>query len=113
MAEYIEREAVLMALMNDGCIAKNLDTILKLPAADVAEVKHGHWELKIRGKLRYVKCSVCNRLENNHTIAGNLFPFCPYCGAKMDAEKKKDVPDTKDGNTWKDRMLRTFLGEEQ
>ena len=38
MAEYIEREAALMKLMQDGCSAKNLQSISDMPAADVAPV---------------------------------------------------------------------------
>lgn len=36
--EYISREAALMKLMQDGCSAKNLQSISDVPAADVAEV---------------------------------------------------------------------------
>lgn len=36
--EYISREAALMKLMQDGCSAKNLQSISDMPAADVAEV---------------------------------------------------------------------------
>ena len=39
--EYISREAALMKLMQDGCSAKNLQSISEMPAADVAEVVHG------------------------------------------------------------------------
>lgn len=35
---YISREAALMKLMQDGCSAKNLQSISDMPAADVAEV---------------------------------------------------------------------------
>lgn len=38
MAEYIERETAVMRLMQDGCSAKNVQTIMALPAADVAPV---------------------------------------------------------------------------
>lgn len=34
--EYIKREDALMKLMQDGCSAKNLQSILDIPAADVA-----------------------------------------------------------------------------
>lgn len=40
MAEYISKEAVLMQLMQDGCSAKNLQTIMDMPAEDVAPVVH-------------------------------------------------------------------------
>lgn len=45
--EYIKREAALMKLMQDGCSAKNLQSILEMPAADVAEV---------------VRCKYCRHL---------------------------------------------------
>ena len=38
MTDYISREAALMKLMQDGCSAKNLQSISDMPAADVAEV---------------------------------------------------------------------------
>ena len=41
--EYISREAALMKLMQDGCSAKNLQSISDMPAADVAEVVHAKW----------------------------------------------------------------------
>ena len=37
--EYISREAALMKLMQDGCSAKNLQSISDMPAADVAPVE--------------------------------------------------------------------------
>ena len=39
MAEYIDREAALMKLMQDGCSAKNLQSISDMPAADVAPIE--------------------------------------------------------------------------
>ena len=39
--KYISREAALMKLMQDGCSAKNLQSISDMPAADVAPVVHG------------------------------------------------------------------------
>jgi len=38
MTDCISREAALMKLMQDGCSAKNLQSISDVPAADVAEV---------------------------------------------------------------------------
>ena len=40
MSEYIDRVAALMKLMQDGCSAKNLQSILDMPAANVAPVVH-------------------------------------------------------------------------
>ena len=87
MAEYIDREAVLMKLMQDGCNAKNLQSILDMPAADVAPVMHGRWIKESDGGTR---CSVCNKRVRNVTggwyepVDLSDMPYCPKCGAKMD-----------------------------
>ena len=38
MAEYLERETAVMRLMQDGCSAKNVQTIMTLPAVDVEKI---------------------------------------------------------------------------
>ena len=55
MAEYIDREAALMKLMQDGCSAKNLQSISDMPAADVAPIVHGRWI----EDYDYLKCPEC------------------------------------------------------
>lgn len=37
MAEYIDREAAVMRLMQDGCCAKNVQTIMELPTVSVPQ----------------------------------------------------------------------------
>ena len=87
MAEYIDREEALMKLMQDGCNAKNLQSILDMPAADVAPVMHGRWIKESDGGTR---CSVCNKRVRNVTggwyepVDLSDMPYCPKCGAKMD-----------------------------
>ena len=90
--EYISREAALMKLMQDGCNAKNLQSISDMPAADVAEVVHGQWFLsKIRSIETVFYCSECMRTV---TVGNDFFgeapksvsaayPYC-HCCAKMD-----------------------------
>lgn len=58
--EYISHEAALMKLMQDGCSAKNLQSISDMPAADVAEV---------------VRCRACKYLVDA-TINANGFLIC-------------------------------------
>lgn len=38
MPEYISKQTVLMQLMQDGCNAKNLQTIMDMPPAEVEPV---------------------------------------------------------------------------
>ena len=42
MTEYIERETALMRLIQDGCSAKNVQTIMELPAVDVDKISDGY-----------------------------------------------------------------------
>lgn len=77
MAEYIERSAAIEAAKHAW--AKGLEPsqyIEALPAADVAPVVHGAWQVTDRFKA----CSVCG-----YAFA-RLLPdkYCPHCGAKMD-----------------------------
>ena len=62
-----------------------------IPAADVAPIVHGHWELEYEtyGKMR---CSVCKKealIEKAIDDVGVITNYvdsnyCPNCGAKMD-----------------------------
>lgn len=106
MAEYIERTEELVLAMNAGAraientrryhgaiynknvfsedsqeipyllAAKVLRGVEDAPAADVAPVVHGAWQVTDRFKA----CSVCG-----YAFA-RLLPdkYCPHCGAKMD-----------------------------
>lgn len=52
--------------------------IIRAPAADVAPVVHGKWDIS-KGPLGDMcKCSACGSLPSLPT------KFCPYCGARMD-----------------------------
>lgn len=84
MAEYIEREAALAAINAlRGPHAMPKICIEKIPAADVAEVRHGRW---LDGR-----CTVCAweapdecAYDGYENIVLEETPYCPNCGAKMD-----------------------------
>ncbi len=95
MAEYITREAVFEQFDNgdadvietypDGSVdfgfgASNIRNLINaIPAADVAPVVHGRWVDNGTSDFLLSGCSVCG-----FTCDSNIFPYCPYCGAKMD-----------------------------
>lgn len=101
MAEYIEREALREAFDNAdadiveeygdgdcdwGFGRKNvLEVINSVPAADVAPVRHGRWEL-----CRLENCAICSACGDEHYL-GTMHQFsrnyCPNCGAKMDLKE--------------------------
>ena len=85
MAEYIKREEALMKLMQDGCSAKNLQSISDMPAADVAPVRHGRW-IDDHDYLKCPECGVMVKWDFTFFDIGN-WNYCPNCGAKMDKEE--------------------------
>ena len=93
MSEYIDREETVNALdrlcdrvcqyskrqrwvMCGACpLGDAFDVIMdNIPAADVAPVRRGRWNVGTWGW----ECSEC-AIESNNT-----YPVCPYCGARMD-----------------------------
>lgn len=100
MTKYIENSKVLDTyadiywkderLLN---FRKELDEVFEalrsLPAADVAEVKHGKWELydnykqTIDGRTfdGWCECSECKTMYRREI---SEYIYCPSCGAKMD-----------------------------
>ena len=90
MAEYIEREALMVALckeiVGDGDYYNGKDDmqdqirdmVSRFPAADVAPVVHSRW---IHDERMLAVC-----LECGMTAVEDGTDYCPNCGAKMDLE---------------------------
>lgn len=81
MAEYLERETAVMRLMQDGCSAKNVQSIMELPAADVAPVRHGRW-IEDHDYLKCPECGVMVQRDFTFFDIGD-WNYCPNCGARM------------------------------
>lgn len=94
MAEYIERETAVRAVMaakwvdgSDGAMA--MEIVASPAAADVAPVVHGRWEMRPTwmatdtGPEYKAYCTICNEPNKQYRP-----PFCPHCVAKMDGERK-------------------------
>ena len=95
MAEYIEKEALMVALckeiIGDGDYYNGKDDmqdeirdmVSRFPAADVAPVRHGRWKCN-------KPCPVCGG-DRFDGLDADIWadwepPYCPNCGAKMDLE---------------------------
>ena len=59
------------------------DEIRKIPAADVAPVRHGQWIYDKKAQRPY--CSVCKGYFYGAT--NSPMSYCPNCGTKMDEGK--------------------------
>ena len=57
---------------------------------DMQEIKHGSWEYDSEG-VGYANylCSECGNFLTFYEDI-DLYPYCPYCGAKMDKERDID-----------------------
>lgn len=95
MTEYIEREAALSLVQPDApddekaavtiATAKKLvrSIVRRTPAADVAPVRHGDWEIVLGSNgNEYMVCTCC-RVSQDLT---GVFTYCPNCGARMDGD---------------------------
>ena len=94
MAEYIEREAAIDAALDVYYDTPDIDlsgekfeaAILKIPAADVAPVRHGRWVDN--------HCTACGMMPMGDEMwelcdfepprFEKFMDYCPICGAKMD-----------------------------
>lgn len=96
MAEYIKREDLMKGIIEEKrfvfqmedflreevvlkTVYKDLfDFIKRIPAADVAPVRHGRWILIETDEEQFFFCSECENKEYWES------DFCPACGARMD-----------------------------
>ena len=101
MTEYIEREYAVDAVVdvyyntpdiNLSC-EKFETEIFKIPAADVAPVRHGRWidaypDIEANPMFMYGICSECGFEQG----ISKYLNYCPNCGARMtediDEQKK-------------------------
>lgn len=102
MKEYIEREQAIALFYpvdpeNDGsdeCTivyksgnfsSSEIEAMLSdLPAADVAEVRHGRWFFKYPNGWACSRCGEWGLMIDNRGICKSS--YCPNCGARMDKE---------------------------
>ena len=86
MAEYIEKEEAIRALLNDYPEQVSYSRedaaacIRYMDAADVATVRHGRWLPQVVLGQKAWDCSECKTLGSPH------WKWCPVCGCKMDLE---------------------------
>jgi hypothetical protein len=97
MKEYIERAQLLKNLgydetrRADVLPGSTFDIVLKEPAADVAEVRHGRWEFL--GPNRLIKSCMCGTCSVCHVRSVYIVntAICPNCGAPMDKEDEHEA----------------------
>ena len=80
--EFIEREEALSAIKQAFEKGERPSLYIKcIPAADVAEVRHGKWLCVDTDTEQFFLCNRCKKKEYWESN------YCPNCGAKMDVEE--------------------------
>ena len=80
--EFIEREEALSAIKRAFEKGERPSLYIKyIPAADVAEVRHGRWLCVDTDTEQFFLCNRCKKKEYWESN------YCPNCGAKMDKEE--------------------------
>lgn len=99
MTDYIDREETVktVRLFNALTDDEKEWEIRRIPPADVAPVRHGHWDVRepmpmydIKGSLSWGNWYVCTGCGFATTaIEGHItqYKYCPSFGARMDAKK--------------------------
>ena len=84
--EYIEREALIAEYdrVHKGPAGGARKLMVDAPAVDAVEVVHGKY---IHKGAWHIECSACGYVLAHIGEAQN---YCPYCGAKMDGERKTE-----------------------
>lgn len=96
MPEYIERSSAAAYFENSKKVMWHKDDVVAaisssaIPAADVAEVRHGYWKdvLDFGNGDCFGFCSVCGTEHKARSYAALRASqkCCRWCGAKMDGK---------------------------
>lgn len=83
-------EKALIDWCKDECIRQGY----AMPTADVVEVRHARWVEDEHtycgaGRCNY-RCTACSEMLTaaRRETTKHLFPYCPFCGAKMEGTKR-------------------------
>lgn len=98
MKEYIERAVVKTLLERYGATDDAMALIDTIPAADVAEVRHGRWIVTeanfgycdIIQKEYIAKKYTCSECGYETGEQAKKFACCPICMARMGKEDEHD-----------------------
>ena len=87
MKEYIDRAKAINAIRQYQYPYGVEFLLANIPAADVAEVRHGRWIAFDPKNAESKECSMCGYLFSR------LYPsnYCPNCGARMDKEDEHEA----------------------
>lgn len=92
MAEYITKAEALHAVEDAVELFRSeydevAEKINNVPAADVAPVVHGQWDIMGGAKTR----CICSKCRWDVPEYGKFYSYCPNCGAKMEGDTENET----------------------
>ena len=84
--DLILRATALDAISTDGGCGMCVRRVLDIPAVGAAPVVHARWQ----GLSPFVDTEECSNCGYNIQSEELETPYCPWCGAKMDGERRND-----------------------
>lgn len=84
MNDLISRSAALHALLMSKNYQDARDSLEQLPAEDAKPVVHARWQ----GVSPFVDTEECSNCRYNIQSEELETPYCPWCGAIMDGERR-------------------------
>lgn len=84
MADLISRVAAIDAISTEGGCGMCARRVLDIPAVDAVPVVHARWQ----GVSPFVDSEECSHCRYNIPSDEFETPYCPWCGAKMDGERR-------------------------
>lgn len=84
MAKYVNavEAAEKVAAATGISLADLVDVFAKVPAADVAPVRRGHW-------IEEDGCQICSECGEEHEWDEYRAAYCDVCGAEMEVDNGK------------------------
>lgn len=90
MTRYIDADAYEHAVQGNPYVSDSVKTYVRCsiqsqPTIEAVPVRRGKWIVKSTGGEYFDRCSECGYIE-----WGAPNNYCPYCGARMDEERKEE-----------------------
>ena len=84
--DLISRAAAIEAVYYKPSHKMAIEVLKEVPAVDAAPVVHARW----RDIVPFLNSEECSRCGYNILSDELETPYCPWCGAKMDGERRDD-----------------------
>ena len=89
MDEYISKQTFKETYLCCGWLPEmSEEEFDAFPAADVAPVRHGRWEIAPCNGVYDMRCSACGFCPGIRFFSSN---YCPNCGARMGKEDEHEI----------------------